>query len=119
MPPKKTMAVELSPSSPMAQARLAAELRRALAEQRARGTILPSTLPPVALPPIRANETTASAINRAVEASIPPATTPAEQTARPGLIRRAIRAVTNRLAEALRNAGSRNRRRRGDDDARE
>lgn len=103
----------------MAQARIAAELRRALADMRARGTILPSTLPPVSLPPVRANETTTSAINRAVEASIPPATTPAEQTARPGLIRRAIRAVTNRLAESLRNAGSRNRRRRDGGDARE
>jgi len=99
----------------MAQAKLAAELRRVLATLREQGAILPSTLPPVALPPIRENETTTSAINRAVEASIPPATTPAEQTARPGLIRRAIRAVTNRLAEALRNAGFRNRRRRGGD----
>lgn len=96
--------------SATAQRRLAQELRRALADLRQAGTILPSTLPgAMPMPAVRANDTPSTFANRAAEAIIPQPTTPAEQTARPGLIRRAIRSITNRLADALSAAGRRNR----------
>jgi len=85
-------------------------MRRVLAEMRANGVILPSTLPdPFPMPPVRADDTPSTYAPRAAEAVIPEPATPAEQTARPGLIRRAIRSITNRLADALSAAGRRNR----------
>lgn len=119
MPPKKTQMMVIRPDSPMEQARLARELRRALAALREQGTLLPSTLPPIQVPSVRADDTPATAARRAIEAALPEPTTPAEQTARPGLIRRAIRAVTNRLAESLRDSGQRRGGRRGGGAARE
>jgi len=104
MPSKK---IVIHPSSPMMQAALARELRKVLTRLRQQGTILPSTLPPITLPPVRPGDTTTTTISRAVQNALPPARTPAEQTARPGLIRRAIRAITNRLARFLSGGGRR------------
>jgi len=93
-----------------ARERLRQILRRTLAEMRANGVVLPSTVPdPFPMPPIRTDDTPSTYAPRAAEAIIPEPATPAEQTARPGLIRRAIRSITNRLADALSAAGRRNR----------
>jgi len=86
----------LWPGTPMAQARLASELQRVLEEFRQRAGVRPSTLPEIQ-----------SAVGEVIDAAVPAATTPAEQTARPSIIRRAIRYAANRLADALEGAGRR------------
>lgn len=86
----------LWPGTPMAQARLAAELQRVLDEFRQRAGVRPSTLPEIE-----------SAVGQALDVALPAPATPAEQTARPSLVRRAIRYAANRLADALEGAGRR------------
>ena len=104
MPPKKSLAVV-----PFSQpnANIARELRRILAEMRTRGIIQATSLPSPGIIQMGPGETPRTVAQRAIENVIPEPITPAEQTARPGLIRRAIRYATNRLADSLEGAGRR------------